>query len=815
MKNVCLAFLVLFSHTLFSQTEKGIVPVSSTGTPKQSGTTRAVVIGISDYQDVDISDLRFAHRDAEAVADWLRSLSGGSLDDDHLKVLINEQATAGRVAEALDALIEQSKEGDHVLIYFSGHGDVERKTLSQPGFLLCWDAPSRVYMGGGTYSLAFLQEIVSTLSVQNKAKVTVITDACHAGKLAGNQIGGAQLTSANLAKQFANEVKILSCQPNEFSLEGEQWGGGRGCFSYHLVDGLFGLADRNSDGTVTVGELDRYLEDRVTVEAAPQSQVPMLIGSKSERLATVNPQILADLQKHKASGNSVFATTETRGLEEEILAEADSTTRQMYYALKRSIAEKRFFEPENDCAEFYYDQLSKIKVLLPLSGVMRRNYAAALQDDAQQVLNARLRSEIKEIGLSPKNREEKYRKYPRYLEKAAFLLGEEHYMFKDLKARQWLFEGYLISLRNPEIQSEENGKKALDCYYTSLKYQPNSPHTYYFMSLIFADNLMNADSAYFYANRALELSPNWLLPCTGAIHRFAKSKKFDFARYFLDYAEHVDSNSAIVFLAKGEYTFYLRDMQNANKYFQKTISIDSNFVWGFNYLGLLNMDNGKMHDAETYLLKAISIDSTSKQPYFNLGIVYFNLGKLEKSRYFTSKALQIDSSYARAYTNLGDIFMKEQKFDKAEEMYLKAMGINSTNPYVYYDAGRFYWDMNDYTKAEKMFLTAIQLDPNETRFYDELGVLYFDMGLIESSKNQFYKILQINPNNKNAFYNLACLVSIEKDTEKAYEYLEKALQNEYNKYDWLQEDTDLAILREQPERWKALMKKYFPDRIKD
>ena len=106
--------------------------------------------------------------------------------------------------------------------------------------------------------------------------------------LAGSQIGGAQLTSANLAKQYANELKILSCQPNEFSLEGEQWGGGRGCFSYHLVDGLFGMADRNADGTVSVGEIDRYLEDNVTAEAAPQSQVPMLLGNKTERLATVS-----------------------------------------------------------------------------------------------------------------------------------------------------------------------------------------------------------------------------------------------------------------------------------------------------------------------------------------------------------------------------------------------------------------------------------------------------------------------------------------------------------------------------------------------
>ena len=180
-------------------------------------TTRAVVIGISDYQDPGIPDLRFADRDAEAFANFLRSPAGGGLNADHLQVLTNQNATAGRVAEAMDWLLEQTKAGDEAIIYFSGHGDVERKTISQPGFLLCWDSPARVYMGGGTYSLAFLQEIVSMLSVQNKAKVVVVTDACHAGKLAGNQIGSSQLTAANLARQFANEVKILSCQPGEFT----------------------------------------------------------------------------------------------------------------------------------------------------------------------------------------------------------------------------------------------------------------------------------------------------------------------------------------------------------------------------------------------------------------------------------------------------------------------------------------------------------------------------------------------------------------------------------------------------------------------
>ncbi|MFZ1255715.1 MAG: hypothetical protein WAR77_05145, partial [Saprospiraceae bacterium] len=42
--------------------------------------TYAVVVGISDYQDPGIPDLRFADRDAEAFANYLRSDAGGKLD---------------------------------------------------------------------------------------------------------------------------------------------------------------------------------------------------------------------------------------------------------------------------------------------------------------------------------------------------------------------------------------------------------------------------------------------------------------------------------------------------------------------------------------------------------------------------------------------------------------------------------------------------------------------------------------------------------------------------------------------------------------
>ena len=222
MKHLLSLLLLGMAVCLHAQ-EKGLTPIRTQSSSTQ-GSTYALVVGVSDYQDTGIPDLRFADRDAEAFAAFLRSPAGGKMDDDHLRVLVNEQATSAQFAIALDWLWEVAKEGDRVFIYFSGHGDVEAKSITQPGYMLFWDAPSRVYMAGGAFNVRDLNDVISTLAIQNKARVVLITDACRAGKLSGSEIGGAHATAANMARQFANEIKILSCQPDEYSIEGKQWG---------------------------------------------------------------------------------------------------------------------------------------------------------------------------------------------------------------------------------------------------------------------------------------------------------------------------------------------------------------------------------------------------------------------------------------------------------------------------------------------------------------------------------------------------------------------------------------------------------------
>ena len=438
MRSILILIVILFPILGFTQ-NKGVIPVERNPSVHSiiSKNTFAVVVGISDYQDPDIPDLRFADKDAEAFANYLRSPAGGSLDGDHLKILTNQAATTAQFDAALGWLIDETKEGDQAIIYFSGHGDVETKTRSQQGFLLCWDSPPQAYVSGA-YPIFFLKEVVSTLSLQNKARVIIITDACRSGKLAGNSIGGQQLTSQNLSQQFANEIKILSCQPNEYSIEGEQWGGGRGAFSYYLVDGLYGMADANADASINLMEIGRYLDDHVTIEVAPEKQVPMTVGNRTEKLAAVFPELLAQIHKGKAGQQPTFSQTNSRGIEDEVLAAVDSTTRELYHLFKKSLKDKRFLEPADACADAYYQLLIAEPKLERLHNVMRRNYAAALQDDAQRFVNATMNEEVWLGYLGSNGQKAKYSPTAKLLERAASLLGPAHYMYKTLMARKYM-----------------------------------------------------------------------------------------------------------------------------------------------------------------------------------------------------------------------------------------------------------------------------------------------------------------------------------------------------------------------------------------
>lgn len=836
---------LIFSQNFPAKTGfKGASPLTNIQPPIILNNTYAVVVGISDYQDPAIPDLRFADKDSEAFANYLRSNAGGKLDNDHLKVLINKEATMAQFATALDWLWEVCKENDRAIIYFSGHGDVEKKSLTQPGFLLCWDAPARVYMAGGAFALPMLQEVVSTLSIQNKAKVIVITDACRSGTLAGSSVGGSQATAANLAKQFGNEIKIMSCQPNEYSIEGEQWGGGRGAFSFHLLDALYGLADNNKDHWVTLQEVGRYLEDHVTNEVAPISQVPMIVGNRSEKLTSIDENLLSSIKSGKTNQTQLLSAIESRGIEDDVLSKLDSNTIKLYSLFKKALNDKLFLDPIDSCADFYYEKLISEPKLERLHSTIKRNYAAALQEDAQQAINIWLAADVQQLQCIGKSI--KLQPIPRLLDRASELLGKEHYMYRSLQARKLLFMG-INTLRhvNPD---ETLARQCLPLFKKSFELEPQSPLPLHRMSIIYINHLRKADSALIFAEQAHNLAPNWVLPFTDLASIFCAQKKLDLAKQALQIAERIDSlhsfvinqwallnrlignntealrlmekykesegpmypcwynDYGMIFLAMGKF-------KEAEENFHKALSMDSTNISVMNNLGSLYNQTYRFTEAEPIFKKVISIDSTQIVTWNNLGSLYNQTRRYEEAEPILKKALSMDSSQYKAWNNLGFSYIQTHRYQEAEPMLIKAIELDSTYTFSWNNLGGLYLLTHRYADAEPIFKKICSLDTTFANPRKHLGMVYFKTKRPDEAKRNFLKAIELNPKYTGAMLGMAYLLVSETKTEDAIAWVEKAINNG-STFEQLEKDEELIVLQSLSE-WHALMNKYFPDKIKN
>lgn len=871
MKQMITALLVILSFAtnlpLCAQ-QKGAAPLNPVGAFPNPQSTRAVVVGISDYQSPQIPDLRFADRDAEAFAEWLQSKAGGSLPKEQIQTLLNGQATFGNIVSALEWLIDASGEGDVAIIYFSGHGDVESKKRSEPGFLLPFDSPPVSYMAGA-YPLYYLQLVIETLSLDKGARVVVVADACRAGKLAGASIGGAAVTAANLARQVANEVKILSCQSNEFSIEGEQWGGGRGVFSYHLVDGLTGLADQNADGRVSLHELDRYIGDKVPAETAPLNQIPMTLGDRQSSLALVDAPSLEALRKTRAQQTQALEQVAAKGVGvQEVLANADTTVLRLYEQFQLALKNGDLLAPAGHCANDLYLLLEKDQQLQPLLGVMRRNLAAALQNEVQQTLNALLESDPELMTVWQKN-PTPYELYPAYLQRALELLGENHYLRNSLLSKKLYFEADLLKNRSLDKEADPQVRDSLrqvvkNMLLEAIRLEDRAAYLYWAIgSLYFANNPFRTDSLEAWNRKALDLSPHWLVP-------------------ILDIAD--------------EYQNSWTDMKNTEKWMNEAYQIAPESYFVIERMAWLRQWQGRLDEAVELCHRMIALKPGLYNGYHALGYTYWmsmepqlSLEWALKSLNYTrntwshqiviwaymltrrpelalihahtlesEKGLTIGSK-EWAYARLSSYLLDYRKYDEAESFIrrVQASGKYAACLVVARSAeGRIAWHRGEPERARQLFESAFSLDPSNNACFSEinawLGKLEAEKGRVKQADSLFQKAIGTRSGSfmddfepqaeahyryglfllaqnrlaeaKTMFekanewhsqrgwkgwHGLALLAARQGEREQALDFLEKSLDFYFPIPGPIMEEPLFKKIRK-TKRFKAMMEKYFP-----
>lgn len=316
-----------------------------------SGEIKAILIGVSDYPNLPLANqLQFADDDAIALYQLL--VSHPMVKKDNIQLLINNDATKARVYDTYSRLITTSAKGDLVILYFAGHGDVSRKLEVEDGFLLLSEAYSDKngdYFESDALQLSDLKKFIGNF-VEKGVNVLLITDACRSGKVLDSD-GSAKALSA-LLQEWTNTAKIASCQPNELSQEGPQWGGGHGVFTYFLLKGLEGISDVNADGIINLVEIYDDVKKAVTA-------------------ATFDKQLKRPSQTPKYAGSDYFQILETDSLSRQLATNSWNANGELAFKVT-AYRESRGLEaspvpgPMLRYLQTYQDVISKRRLLLPI-----------------------------------------------------------------------------------------------------------------------------------------------------------------------------------------------------------------------------------------------------------------------------------------------------------------------------------------------------------------------------------------------------------------------------------------------------------------
>ena len=469
--------------------------------------TYALIVGISQYKEMPA--LQYADRDAIAFAEFVK---GQGAPDQNIKLFLNEEASRLNIVDELYKLSQIAKPQDLFYFYFGGHGDLEANVSNENTLLLLHDAPAKSYFKGDAFlQVSELKNWLSTLS-KKQVQVVFIADACHSGGLIGGNEGQVR-TQQVLEENWGNVTKILSSQASELSLEGQQWGGGRGLFSYHLVNGLIGKADANQNKLVSLEELDTYLLNNVTKEASPNLQTPLVLGEKKRLLAKVNQEALKKLLDTEQLSFPIISSANLKANLEDLLAQLDASLVTTYKKFAQALKDKRIniFDDETDYALLHYQILANAKVPEHLLQIMKRNLGAGLME--------------RELAIMQNAREKAYGggffaepdliRAIQNIEEIQKLFGKMHYLSPLLEARSLVLQSKIGLRKAPTnldvdqtlemIRTVAKEEKAL--LLRSLQLEPKMVSTYLLLGFAY-QRTRQIDSSRYYQEKVMELMPN-------------------------------------------------------------------------------------------------------------------------------------------------------------------------------------------------------------------------------------------------------------------------------------------------------------------
>lgn len=806
-------FLSFLTHA--QQTgQKGANVVSGSTSKPVTGNTYALIIGISEYADPLIPQLKYADDDAVAFKNYLMSKAGGSVRDTNIRIFLNKEATAMNISQkGIRWVMNKAKnEGDRVYIYFSGHGDAASE---QEMFLLAHDVIAGDpynYSVHGALQIFNLKRRILELTAR-KVEVFLITDACRTNEV-NTVVNVPTYYTKRIMEENAGEIQFMSCSANESSYEDKRWGNGRGVFSYHLIDGLMGLADDDGNNEITVGELYEYVNKNVRKDRTDpvtkkvlqrpafccndrEFQVITLVDSETRN------KLIAEKSGVIQQGGDLLVMGKGASA---ILSASDSSLIKLYRQFRISIDEGRLLKPEKNNAWFFYEQIQKHPASKPYVEDVKIDLIASLANSGQQAIEVYLKGQdslftneyfsdaaVKfRYALSLVDSTDEY--YPVFLSRNLFLEAKSYTGINESREKAFALMQRALKMDTtlPYIHkgiadlyySFRNFEEAIKYYRNAIRLAPRWSVPMYDLGNLYFDleqydralecfrvcyaignkayaahsmgishyMLGSEDSAMYYYKQAMTLDTTFVHPVLGMYYIYKnKNEQEQMIKYLLQ-AYHMDTMQFRTLMFLGDYYYQREEYKDAYNWFHyaTTWYPENSEAWMWKGYILELMKNTEAA-VQCYEL-SVKLDEYYTPGYKQLANLYMVNGQVRKAITYYKRPLKYDSFYNPS--KLAYAYLSAGDYDSCKAILDLTLKRFPGDGYALNLYGYMYLYKKNYAEAKRLFKQSLASDPNNAEYVNNLAFCHYTLGEFDSAVVWYQFLVKFYPSSAEGYKGL-------------------------------------------------------------
>lgn len=240
-----------------------------------------------------------------------------------------------------------------------------------------------------------------------------------------------------------------------------------------------------------------------------------------------------------------------------------------------------------------------------------------------------------------------------------------------------------------------------------------------------------------------------------------------FALLFTHCSESRLSQRKRHFLHKGNLSYKEKMYQDAIRYYNEAIEVDSTFAQAYNNLGIVYLKTGKLDKALIAYNHSIKYAPGIKNTYYNRSNILYEMGEFEKSLDDLNRIQNNYSDQEAIHFLKGLSFFNLRQYDSADYSFKNALDLDVTNIENYLNLASTKYYKNEFEAAKELVLQCLKLDNTSADAYNILGMAYSKQGDDEKAFEAYNEGLKYESNNAYILNNRGFLYLLQDDLKKA------------------------------------------------